>query len=138
MVTICTDINFTRTMREKLIHAFPSLTAVDLSDDYIASHPDLMWDIPPIPLIRAVPLYMLWCVEHEQEEGELVFGYTIAALNKYSRATSPNIEWQNFRFSLTTEQIDAVKLFLHWCESTLKQNYEPMLSRAIKNWGGFS
>ena len=125
-------------MRSELIEAFPSLTEGELSDDYIASHPDPIWDIPPIPLIRAIPRYMLWCVEHKSEEGGLVFDNTIAALNKYARAKSPSVEWQDFRFAVTAKQIEAVKSFLQWCQSDLVLDYDPTLSKAIKNWESIS
>ena len=53
-----------------------------------------MWDVPKVPLIRAVPLYMLWCIDHPTEEGELVFENTINALNNYSRAKKTSVEWR--------------------------------------------
>jgi hypothetical protein len=125
-------------MRTELIEAFPCLTVRELSDGYIESHPDPIWDIPPIPLIRAIPLYMLWCVEHKSEEGELRFDNTISALNKYARARRPSVEWQDFRFSCTVKQVAAVKSFLYWCQSELLLDYDPILSRAIKNWESIS
>ncbi len=121
-------------MREELRSAFPSIDEKALSDEYIKEHPDLMWDIPKIPLIQAVPLYMLWCVDHATEEGELVFDYTISALNKYARAKEPSIEWQDFKFVCSLNQIEVVRQFLQWCQTNLEQDYEPSLSRAIKNW----
>ena len=65
-------------MREELVEAFPSLVEKELSDEYIKGHPDLMWSLPMIPLNRAVPSYMLWCIDHVLEEGELVFDNTIS------------------------------------------------------------
>ena len=123
---------------DQIKKAFPSVVEKDLSDEYIRTHTDPMWDTPPIPLIRAIPLYMLWCVEHSSEENELIFDYTISALNKYARAKTPDIEWQNFRFHCTPEQIEAVKAFLYWCQTSLSHDYEPTLSRAIKNWESIS
>tara|TARA_R110001599_G_C11753787_1_gene609370 strand:- start:111 stop:509 length:399 start_codon:yes stop_codon:yes gene_type:complete len=121
-------------MRKELIQAFPSTTLAELSDDYIESHPDLMWDIPEIPLIRAVPLYMLWCIKHPTKECELVFDNTISALNKYARAKSPDNASQDFKFVCSQEQINAVINFLNWCKTSLVFDFEPTLSRAIKNW----
>ncbi len=121
-------------MRERLIEAFPSLKDKELSDEYIESHPDLMWDVPELPLINAVPLYMLWCLEHSADEGSLVIENTIGALNKYARAKDPSVTSQNFVFSCTQHQKAIVQEFLYWCEDTLILDYEPMLSRAIKNW----
>ena len=121
-------------MREELRNAFPSIDEKTLSDEYIKEHPDLTWDIPDVTLIQAVPLYMLWCIENATEEGELVFDYTISALNKYARAKEPRIEWQDFKFSCNQEQIITVRQFLQWCKTELTQDYEPSLSRAIKNW----
>jgi len=121
-------------MREDLIKAFPSIVQKELSDEYIEEHYDLMWDVPDIPLIRAVPLYMLWCVDHQKDEGELVFDNTISALNNYSRAKKPSTEWQDFKFSCSQIQIEVVRTFLQWCKSDLILDYEPSLSRAIKNW----
>lgn len=79
-------------MRDILLKAFPSVENKELSDDYIRAHPDPMWDVQPIPLIRAVPLYMLWCVEHRADEGQLVFDHTIGALTKYARVMDPRLE----------------------------------------------
>jgi hypothetical protein len=121
-------------MRDDLIRAFPSIIQKELSDEYIEEHYDLMWDVPDIPLIRAVPLYMLWCIEHPKDEGALVFDNTISALNNYSRTKKPSAEWQDFKFSCNQIQIEAVKQFLQWCETELILDYEPSLSRAIKNW----
>lgn len=121
-------------MIEILKEAFPSLVEKGLSEEYIKDHPDPVWDVPPLPLIQAIPLYMAWCVEHSSEEGELVIEGTISALNEYSRAKDPRAEWQNFKFSCNAEQITAVIDFLRWCHSCLLLDYEPALSRAINNW----
>ncbi len=121
-------------MREELIMSFPSLAEKELSDEYILNHTDLMWDIPDIPLIKAVPLYMLWCIDNSTNEGELVFDNTIRALNNYARAKDPENETINFRHSLTSEQVKTVINFLFWCDKNLMLDYEPTLSRAIKNW----
>ena len=121
-------------MREELISAFPSVTEKEYSDAYIESHTDLMWDAPKISLLRAVPLYMLWCVEHKEDEGSLVFDNLIAALNKYARAKDPSIEWQNFKYLCSHEQVVTVRNFLQWCRESLMFDYDPTLSRAIKNW----
>jgi len=118
-------------MREKLFNAFPSIAERELSDEYIKEHYDLMWDIPKIPLIRAVPLYMLWCINHATEEGELVFDNTISALNNYSREKN---EREGFKFLCNGEQIAVISEFLQWCKTNLILDYEPSLSRAIKNW----
>jgi len=119
-------------MREKLIVAFPTVAEKQLSDDYIKEHPDLNWDVPNIPLVRAVPLYMLWCIDHASQEGELVFYYTISALNTYAREkyTAP----EGFKFACNQLQIETVRHFLQWCTLELEQDYDPSLSRAIKNW----
>ena len=121
-------------MREDLIRAFPSIAAKELTDEYIEGHNDLMWDIPKVPLIRAVPLYMLWCIDHATEEGELVFDYTISALNTYAREKKSVNESQGFKFSCSQIQIKVIRQFLHWCKTDLMSDYEPSLSRAIKNW----
>ncbi len=121
-------------MRENLIEAFPSVTDKELTDSYIEDHNDLMWYIPDIPLIRAVPLYMLWCIDHSTEEGALVFDNTISALNKYSRSNKPSNTSQNFKFSCSKLQVQVVMQFLQWCKTSLVSDYEPTLSRAIKNW----
>jgi len=121
-------------MYETLEKAFPCLRDKELTDEYIEAHPDPVRDVPPIPLIRAVPLYMQWCVTHKSEEGELVFDYTISALNKYARARSDEPEQQNFRFACNEEQRAAVIIFLNWCRESLTLDYEPSLSRAIRNW----
>ncbi|OZG72314.1 hypothetical protein BTA51_16400 [Hahella sp. CCB-MM4] len=122
------------TMREELIKAFPSLAERGLSEVYIENHPDIMWDIPEISLDRAVPLYMLWCVDHMKEEGSLVFDNTISALNKYARVKNHTANDQNFRFLCDHNQIEVVRTFLRWCRDSLVLDYEPMLSRAIRNW----
>lgn len=121
-------------MREELIKSFPSLAEKELSDDYILSHTDLMWDIPSTPLISAVPLYMLWCIDNSSDEGELVFDNTISALNKYARAKDAENIANNFRFTLSGIQIQTVINFLFWCSNNLMLDYDPTLSRAIKNW----
>lgn len=87
-------------MLDHIKKAFPSVVKKELSDDYIRAHTDPMWDTPPIPLIRAIPLYMLWCIEHSSEENELIFDYTISTLNKYARAKTPDIEWQTSDFTV--------------------------------------
>jgi hypothetical protein len=125
-------------MRDKLLSAFPSLADKELSDEYIANHPDLMWDVPEIPLHRAVPLYMLWCIEHKNDQGSLVFDQTISALNKYARAKSPSAKYRNFKYLCSEEQISTVQVFLDWCKSELLLDYDPTLSRAIKNWAAVS
>jgi hypothetical protein len=121
-------------MKEELQVAFPTIRDKELSDSYIEEHPDPMWDVPEIPLIRAIPLYMLWCIENRTSEGALVIDGTIQALNKYGRAKNAEIEWQNFRFKCNEHQIEAVLKFLYWCKNSLVLDYEPALSRAIKNW----
>lgn len=121
-------------MHEDLIKAFPSVAEKELSDEYIEEHYDLMWDIPEIPLIRAVPLYMLWCINHATDEGELVFDNTISALNKYGRAKESSNSSQDFKFSCNQLQVKVVRKFLKWCDTNLELDYEPSLSRAIKNW----
>jgi len=121
-------------MIEALQEAFPSLSERGLSEEYIQTHPDPVWDVPPVPLIQAIPSYMAWCVEHSSEEDELVFEGTIRALNEYSRAKGPDAEWMNFRFSCNPKQVSAVVAFLRWCQSCLLLDYEPVLSRAIGNW----
>jgi len=125
-------------MQEELIKAFPSLAEKELSDEYIEEHYDLRWDIPEIPLIRAVPLYMLWCVDHEAEEDKLVFDNTISALNEYSREKENGSGSQGFKFSCNEIQIKAIILFLQWCKADLMLDYDPYLSRAIKNWQAIS
>ena len=99
-------------MLQKLIQAFPSIKAKELSDKYIESHPDLMCDVPAIPSIRAVPLYMYWCVEHKQEEGSLIFVNTISALNNYSRIKDSKLGYQDFKFSCDSKKIETIVLFL--------------------------
>jgi len=125
-------------MRKELVKAFPSIAEKELSDEYIEEYYDLMWDVPEIPLIRAVPLYMLWCVDHATEEGKLVFDNTISALNEYSREKEKGSGSQGFKFSCNEIQIKAVILFLQWCKTGLMLDYEPSLSRAIKNWQAFN
>lgn len=119
-------------IRERLIAAFPTVVEKELSDKYITEHPDLMWDIPRIPLIRAVPLYMFWCMNNASQEGELVFDYTIGALNTYAR--EKNTAPEGFKFACNALQIQTVIHFLKWCQNDLGQDYDPSLSRAIKNW----
>ena len=125
-------------MREELIKSFPSLAEKELSDEYILSHTDLMWDVPAIPLINAVPLYMLWCVDNSSNEGELVFDNTISALNKYARSKESEDNANDFRYTLTNKQLQTVINFLIWCSKNLMLDYEPSLSRAIKNWQAIS
>lgn len=103
-------------MREELIMLFPSIAEKELSDEYILNHTDLLWDTPEIPLIRAVPLYMLWCVENSNREDELIFDNTISALNTYARAKDPENETNNFRYSLDRDQAQMIVNFLFWCK----------------------
>tara|TARA_B100000745_G_C20132989_1_gene388282 strand:- start:10 stop:327 length:318 start_codon:yes stop_codon:yes gene_type:complete len=97
-----------------------------------------MWDVPEIPLDRAVPLYMLWCIEHKNDQGSLVFDQTISALNKYARAKSSSAKYRNFKYLCSEELISTVQVFLDWCKSELLLDYDPTLSRAIKNWAAVS
>lgn len=124
----------TQAMLDVLHNAFPSLTEQALSDAYIQAHPNPEWDLPPIPLIQAIPFYMAWCVSHATEEGSLIFDYTISALNMYARAKDPALVWQNFRFHCDPTQTAAVLCFLYWCRDHLSVGYEPSLSRGIRNW----
>jgi len=121
-----------RSIREKLFSTFPSVVEKELSDEYIKEYPDLMWDVPSVPLLRAVPLYMLWCIDNSSQEGELVFDYTISALNTYAREKSTDPE--GFKFACNILQSQTVLQFLEWCQTDLGQDYDPSLSRAIKNW----
>ena len=116
-------------MKNKLLQAFPPLNKKEFSDKYIEEHPNLMWDVPEIPLDRAVPLYILWCVEHAFKDKFLILDDTIAALNKYSREKSGE-----FRSSCSSYQILVILDFLKWCKDHEETNIEPVLSRAIKNW----
>lgn len=118
-------------MIETLKAAFPSIEEKLFSNQYIKEHSDLMWDVPDVPLIKAVPLYMLWCVENNKDEGELVFSNTIGALNTYAREKSSR---KGFKSACNKVQVEAVLLFLDWCKNSLLLDYEPTLSRAIKNW----
>lgn len=121
-------------IRNRIIKAFPACHNPQLSNDHIVKHQNLVWDIPDIALIDAVPLYMLWCVDHPEDESELIFSDTIAALNTYARVKDPNNTSLNFRFHCNEEQINCVQHFLKWCQSALILDKEPTLSRAIKNW----
>ena len=125
-------------MEEELKKAFPSIIERELSPSYIEKHPNPIWDVPEISLLKAIPLYMLWCVENKGNEGALVFEGTISALNNYARARNSEIQWQNFKYQCTEKQIEVVILFLIWCRENLILDYEPELSRAIKNWQGVS
>ena len=124
-------------MREELINAFPSVAEKELSDEFIEENYGLLWIDPNLPLIKAVPLYMLWCIDHETEEGKLVFEETINALNEYSREKNQNNRSLGFKFSCNEIQQKVVVQFLQWCKSNLMLDYEPSLSRAIKNWKAF-
>lgn len=115
-------------VREELFAAFPSLVNEELSDSYIEENPDPIWSVPNIPLIRAIPLYMLWCTKYSDEEGQLVFSGTISALNKYARATNKEIPWQDFKFQCNREQAKVVLNFLIWCKDNLTLSYDPDIS----------
>lgn len=116
---------------QELTEAFPSIESRELSDIYIREHSNLLWSVPEIPLIKAVPLYMLWCIEHFSDEGELVFDETIQALNTYSREKSPK---DTFKSACSKKQVEYILSFLYWCKTSLLLDYEPSLDRAIKNW----
>ncbi len=123
-------------MREELIKSFPLFSEKGLSDEYALNHIDLMWDIPNISLVKAVPFYMLWCVDNLPNEGELVFGNTINALNKYARAKDRDNKSTNFRYLLTNQKIKTVINFLVWCGKSRILDYEPILSRANQKLAG--
>jgi len=118
-------------VKEELLASFPSLHNRELSEDYIKEHSYLLWDIPEVPLIRAVPLYMLWCLENSSDEGELVFDDTIRALNTYARENPPN---DIFKSTCDKKQVKTILSFLNWCKKDLTLDYEPSLDRAINNW----
>jgi len=92
-------------LRDELIEAFPSVLEKELSSQYISEHSDLMWDVPKIPLIRAVPLYMLWCLDHSDDEDHLVFDNTIRALNTYAREKGNVSKKGLFKFDCSPTQM---------------------------------
>jgi len=121
-------------MRDKLLKAFPSLLDKELSDEYIENHPNLMWDVPEIPLNRAVPLYVLWCVEHHNKDEYLIVDDTISALNKYAREKDSSTGNLSFKQSCNKTQVEVILEFLEWCKNSACLDIESMLSRGIKNW----
>jgi hypothetical protein len=121
-------------MIEDLKSVFPSIKDEELVDDYIVEHPNLQWDAPEIPMIRAVPLYMHWCLRNPDKESELVFSDLIAALNAYARSKAGCSASMNFALECSFEQSKVVLAFLDWYKRSLLLDYDPVLDRAIRNW----
>ena len=121
-------------MKEQLIHAFGVGTCRNVIYAKVDSNPDLMSLVPEIPLMECVPLYMFWCMENKEKEGELIIDYTIAALAEFGRAKNPHDNSLNFKFLCDKHQREVVLRFLKWRASQLCLDYNPTLFRAIRSW----
>ena len=81
-----------------------------------------------------VPTYMLWCAENPSKEPELVFDYTLDALEEYGRCKDPANTDLNFKYRCSPEQVGVVVSFLSWCESELQLVDKNQISRALDRW----
>ncbi len=111
-----------------------SLNENSVTDEFIAKHADIMWINEEIEYMVYVPSYMLWCLKNKDNEGSLVFDYTVNALAEFGCSKNPKIKRLNFKFLCDDKQKKVVCKFLNWCQSSLLLKHEEQLDRAIKNW----
>jgi hypothetical protein len=105
-----------------------------VSDEFITSHPNLMWLDEEINYMVYVPIFMVWCLLNKHDEGILVYDHTISALSEFGRCKNRHLNHLNFKFLCNTEQKELVYQFLIWCRSKLSLPYEKQLDRTIKSW----
>jgi hypothetical protein len=122
---------------DQLTEAFPEADVPAMDDAFIRAHPNVMELPGPIDLLRVVPVYMLWCVDHPDDPA-LVSDFTLRALAEYGRCKQPALEHLNFRYRCSQRQIDAVSTFLAWAFEAMPFHDEAQLERALLRWASGS
>lgn len=107
-----------------------------ISNDFIVSHPNPMWDVRDFDPVTQLPSYMAWCVEHGNGDGNLICAGTINALAEAGRSKNPEIAHTSFKFSCNDQQKFLVVQFLYWCLGNLEHEDDDQIVRAIKQWSG--
>lgn len=118
---------------DQLTEAFPEADVSAMDDAFIQANPNVMELPEPVDLLRVVPAYMLWCVNHPDAPA-LVSDFTLRALAEYGRCKQPAFEYLNFRYRCSQRQIDAVSAFLAWASETVPFHDDVQLERARLRW----
>ena len=120
---------------DAILTAFPGCTAA-LTDAFIETNPDVLWEKIPVDVHVAVPAYMAWCARNCHRPAELVHDYTIRALAEFGRSNNPAVTHLNFKHKCTPQQKHVVLQFLQCYLDPRLLVDTRQVARSLKRWAG--
>ena len=114
--------------------AFGKFSDGVITEEFIEHNPNLMELEGDLDLMVIVPAYMKWCINHGEENGNLICSFTLNCISEYGRAKDTINNHLNFKYLCNGQKKSAVLSFLKWCLSNFELIDSKHIERAIKNW----